>query len=250
MGIESSQLRYHLKGPDASRGRSQEEWNRLTERCWNILFSDAQNYEETFSQVLGEDTLKSILERWNPSDTAVLDMMGYGEVLHDLNVQHGLAVALTDKRDKYKKTKHGPAIDMVTGNILSAKTWRAIDDWLHIKAPDDHLFKLILARPEGGLQTLPQRADYGAVLIDRLYRRLSSQEGTMLVQTIDTFDDDLPAWVHLLNNTPGITAVHQTLQPEDGKMRILAAHNITSSAIRITKSAGAPPRLPFSNKIH
>ena len=89
--------------------------------------------------------------------------------------------------------------------------------------------------------------DYNYILIDRLYRRLSDQDGILLAQTDDTFDDYLRAWVDRINATKGLEANCQTLSPKDGALKSIIEHQAISprsSAVRITKHAGAPARLP------
>lgn len=248
MSTESNHLRRGLQHTD--------ELVDNIERNYNIKFSGVEEYEEAFETILQPgETLQGILEQWDPQQTTVLDFMGYGEVLHELGVRHGLAVALTDARDAERKEKHGSAITVVDGNILKSQTWHRIDEWLREQSQPDG-FKMILARPVAGINTLSSEPRILYAMIDRLYRRLSDQNGTILFEGGIIMTEKFREWATAISSADGIDVrfyIHDnaSLSLED----ILASArqgNVekvlrVSEALRITKHAGAPLRLPVLN---
>lgn len=96
---------------------------------WAIYGSSASDYERSLNVHSLDDVIARRREQQLPVN--VLDFMGDGQVLSDLDIDNGLAVTLSDIRSGQRKREDRQAsIHLVAGDILDKDTWREMEDWL------------------------------------------------------------------------------------------------------------------------
>lgn len=215
---------------------------------WGIRDGLQYPYEASFAEVLPRGNLSQLVElsRQEIRKGLVLDFMGYGQVLRELPLTGGLAVALTDPRSKKNKESDTQRnISFVEGNVLRSSTWNEIKNWLAKQETDDQRFDLILSRPVRGLDALTNHHKVSIIILQRLWQLLSSQNGVLLTQfRKEVFDLNLVnRWVMLLNRTKGIKAsLSLTRDPP-------CYPGAFKPAISLIKSEGAPEKLPLLSEL-
>ena len=100
---------------------------------WGIYGSDIEDYEDSFKYFLEGDTFSDIIKRRQEQHLPVnvLDLMGDGQALTELDIDNGLAVTLSDLRDSGRKLRDKKnSLHLLSGDILNKKTWRGMEEWL------------------------------------------------------------------------------------------------------------------------
>lgn len=110
-----------------------------------------------------------------------MDLMGHGQVLRELDVTAGLAVALGDSRvDMLKELDRKMNIDLIEGDVLSKKTWVNINSWVESQEGDG--LDLVLCRPVGGYNMLPDSPDIFYYFLANIWQKLSSNNGVIAAE--------------------------------------------------------------------
>ncbi|MFC1511068.1 hypothetical protein ACFL5U_01615 [Candidatus Margulisiibacteriota bacterium] len=208
---------------------------------WLERSSGVAMYERVFDRVL-TTSLAEMLAIRDPEQTLVLDLMSYGQVLRELDVRRGLAVALTDTRFDGMRGVDKGKIEMVRGNIFAARTWGKIAAYLERQTEQaERKFWMILGRPRGGLvNKLVTPADplLHFTVLQRLYNMLSSRDGVLLIQVHFSMIGETRSLVEQLNKIDGIRA--ECYFPP----RIFFRHPYTRlGQLRIDKGPEAPEKL-------
>lgn len=212
--------------------------------AWKVRDAREHPYQASFAEVLPGGSLTRLVQesRQRTGKAFVLDFMGYGQVLRDLPLTGGLAVALGDPRSEDTKqwdTKRN--IAFVEGNVLKKSTWIEMQKWLDKQEAEDKKFDLILSRPVRGLDDLTDNEGVNIVLLQRAWQMLSPHDGVLLTQFLEqVFVPDLvDRWVRLLNQTEGIKASYSfTRNPACEPIAF-------RPALSLVKSEGAPAKLPL-----
>lgn len=211
---------------------------------WKVRDARAHPYGASFAEVMPGGSLSHLVElsRQKTDKGLVLDFMGYGQVLRDLPLTDGLAIALGDPRseqDKQYDTRRN--IAFVEGNVFKRSTWNEMQRWLDRQETADKKFDLILSRPVRGLDDLTDHKGVNLVLLQRGWKMLSSNDGVLLTQFLEqVFDPSLvDRWVSLLNQTDGIKATYSLRRNPSCEPIAFRL------ALSIVKSKGAPERLPL-----
>lgn len=211
---------------------------------WKVRDPRVHPYGVSFAEVMPAASLSHLVEssRRRTGKGLVLDFMGYGQVLRDLPLTGGLAVALGDPRNEQERQYDARRnINFVEGNVLKRSTWNEMQRWLDRQGTGDKKFDLILSRPVRGLDDLTDHKGVNLVLLQRGWQMLSSHNGVLLTQFLkQVFEPELvDRWVRLLNQTEGIKATY-SLRRNPACEPI--AFNPTLSLI---KGEGAPAKLPL-----
>lgn len=211
---------------------------------WNVRDARQYPYGASFAEVIPGFTLSYLVEesRQKTGKGLVLDFMGYGQVLRDLPLTGGLAVALSDPRSEEAKQYDAKRnIDFVEGNVFKRSTWNRMQQWLDKQPTKDKKFDLILSRPVRGLDDLTGHKGANIVLLQRGWQMLSFHDGVLLTQFLEqVFEPDLvDRWVRLLNRTEGIKASYSLRR--NPSCEPIAFRPVLS----LVKSEGAPEKLPL-----
>ena len=205
-----------------------------SEAHYNTRFSSAAEYETSFKEVLRGDSLERILERLPDQERIVMDLMSYGAALEDLPLRHGLAVALEDRRPEDMMERHAERIQLLAGDLMQGATWNAIKRWLDSQPVPDARFALIMARPVGGLTSVPSHSPLIAgIFVRRMWELLNPNGGEILTEFPTDIIQKVEPWIQHINAIPGITA-----SLGDNK-------NISFPVVRIIRSPEAPYQLPL-----
>ncbi len=186
---------------------------------WSV-YNEEYPYDSSFSPFLSfcNGRISVLVERIRSSrgHANVLDFMGFGHVLRDLPLTHGLAVALggvynTITAEDSKRLN----IDYIEGNVLLRETWKRMEDWLKDKGIFKEKFDIILSRPVGGLNALSQVPAAYTALLQRAWNLLNP-EGIILTQVptsvfgrsavtnwAEAIMESCPIAVSLCNSPPG-----------------------------------------------
>lgn len=168
-----------------------------------IIWDEGPDLYQRDLRVFSEP-LSSFLERRQKEGRKayVLDLMGGGGVLRKLPIGGGLAITLGDGREhQLKKQDTAKNIELITGDILSKRTWKYTQEWLKEKRLEG--FDLILCRPAGGWSGIPVGEDIYYALLNNTWHSLSPQDGMLLIGLPNFL---LPVegyeykgdWIHLL----------------------------------------------------
>lgn len=211
---------------------------------WKVRDSRQYPYGASFAEVIPGFSLSSSVEgsRQKTGKGLVLDFMGYGQVLRDLPLTGGLAVALSDPRSEEAKQYDARRnIDFIEGNVFKRSTWNRMQQWLDRQPTEDKKFDLILSRPVRGLDDLTDHKGANIVLLQRGWQMLSSHDGLLLTQFLEqVFEPDLvDRWVRLLNKTEGIKASYSLRRNPSCEPIAFRP------ALSLAKSEGAPEKLPL-----
>lgn len=213
---------------------------------WQVHFSGPGSYEHSFSYLLDpNETLSSIVDRWSDRESvAGLDIMGSGAVFHGLHLQHGLGMALTDARPATMQAAHGDAVGVVDGNILNLETWKRAEQWIQSRGLEDPHFRLVLFRPVGGVNYIPNDPVTLYTLLQRAWALMSKKDAELFAVVPHDVENLVEAWVEQLNATNGIHARIQTNHDIAIRTGGVMTMDSPTAAIRMTKSEGAPDELP------
>lgn len=211
---------------------------------WKVRDARDYPYGASFIEVLPGFSLSQLVEtsKQKTGKALVLDFMGYGQVLQNLPLTGGLAVALHDPRSEDVKQRDAKRnIDFVDGNVFRRSTWNKMQKWLDRQETDDKKFDLILSRPVRGLDHLTDHRGVNIVLLQRGWKMLSSHNGILLTQFLEQiFNQSLiDKWVKLLNQTEGIKTSYSFRKNP-------ACEPIAfRPALAIVKGEEAPEKLPL-----
>lgn len=211
---------------------------------WKVHDSGEYPYKASFAEVLREKDLFQLIKesKKKTGKAFALDFMGYGQILRELPIDGGVAVALGDPRNEYmRELDLERNIHFVEGNVFHRKTWNEMQRWLDKQETDDGKFDLILSRPVRELDDLTNNKGINVVLLQRGWQMLSSNGGVLLTQFLEqVFEPSLvEQWIRLLNQTPGIKAEYSFI-------RNPACPPIAfRPVISLIKSEGAPTKLPL-----
>lgn len=170
-------------------------------------------------------------------NTNVLELMGQGQVLKELPVQNGLAVTLGDSRwPSQTKEDSKRKVEVIAGDVLDKKTWKAIGDWQNKK--DISGFDLVLAKPEGGLsqEFIPHSEQLYYWLLNNIWKNLSKDQGIMVIQ-VPELEKITPQWQRYISET--LPQWMQILQKLDIKAEF------DGNSFMIIKNAQNPDNLPI-----
>ncbi len=150
----------------------------LEKDVWFSPHGDPRSYQQSFNALLNDQSLTDFTDNLSSINRkTALDVMGYGEVLKDLPIDRGIAMALTDQRSSRPITNPRlKKIEMVTGNILHSQTWQKLADCL-----SGDRVQLILCRPLRGWMTIPPVLKVYEYFFASMYRFLD-QNGVLLIQ--------------------------------------------------------------------
>ncbi len=246
---------------------------------WTQSFCGISRYEEDFEDVL-PIPLRELMP--NIEMFPMMDFMGYGQVLTELEARRGLALALEDNRTLDLFLRQKGKVELVVGDAYCPKIWSEVDSWLASQA-NDAAFKLILGRPSGAIYDLNNLKDRSLPYLsalDRLYQRLSFEGGIMVVQCPGFFHQEIRYLAERINEQyspekiefnydfpdlpvdhfdPGLRLRYQSL-PNDSKIvsgediplflemrRTYGPKHYIPGTIFIKKNQGAPLTLSFSD---
>ena len=144
------------------------------------------------------------------------------------------------------RERHGDAIHVIGGDVLRRSTWKAITQWLKGRNLEDPYFRLVLFRPIGGMGSIPHDPKILFSLLQRLWALMSVEGSELFTSIPDETESLVKAWAEQLNATPGITARIQTdkMILESAKNTMIVQASSPGVAIRLTKRAEAPEKLP------
>jgi hypothetical protein len=183
---------------ERSDARAKREIEDLKEGGWVTDYSNFADHEDYFSVVLNKVNLREYLGKiQNPT---VIDLMAPGSALLDLfenlpqNNKLGISVStLKDVRNSQQALGEKGIIHLV-GDLLSTKTWKAIDQALDGRKTD-----LIVERGLSGIAFIPVRKDLYTLAARTIWNRLNPNGGIILAE-IPSFaqfaelDVNLYAW--------------------------------------------------------
>lgn len=202
---------------------------------WSVYGSPLGSYEADFSGVLGGVSIADLIQtRQSP---VVLDLMAPSDTLADLFINHldevtcktGIAVSLKDKRELWQLERdEALGITQITGDLIQGSTWKKIQDALGERKVD-----LIMERGAGGVCGLPLNETLYAAMLSKMWRMLSRENGTMLIQTpspsaLEKYGIRYPEWIQLLNEivvSNRIAAGIDTQKPHCDFLKIVKTPN-------------------------
>ena len=217
---------------------------------WGIYLSTAKDYSKAFSGFVQDGNWDRFFqERKYAGRSAVcLDLASDGTALIDMSIDAGLAVGLSNVFGQKKDLLEQGKVETIAGNILEAKTWRMIDEWL--KKQDTTSFDTVFFRPRGGIKYIGTRKEgkYStqidmeifSVLISRIYEHLSPNGGELFweVDLENKFEEgssgalEMNTFVQVLNSFPGVFA-----ETKNNQDHFFVFH--------LRKESGALPKLMF-----
>lgn len=196
---------------------------------WTFYGSPLKAYEQTFGSVLDGTSIRSFVS--GKTFPVVLDLMSPSETLRDLFMdirdrdKIGIAVSLSDHRANYaKRVDKRLGISQIAGDITRSSTWDEIVTKLGGRKAD-----LIMERGSLGLIYIPQHPKFQAIMINKLWDSLSSNNGMLLLQV--RYSNLVKKWVDYLGN-------------KNIKACFRFGVDIFPS-LRIDKKPNSPSELPF-----
>lgn len=188
------------------------------DRYWGISFSDSRQYSKDLGLFLADpediafrddprselnastresyfiarmyqkNPIKALIEQKQlERPVQMLDLMSYGAVHRELIVA-GCAVGLTDRRNEdqsftdCREWDRCIGVEFIEGDILNSFTWGGLNKYLKEYAPDG--FDIILCRPVGGANFIPEDIGVYRYIFNHVYRVLNPNGGMFLT----TFD--------------------------------------------------------------
>lgn len=147
---------------------------------WEIPHGDLSSYEDTFGSLLNKRTFSTIIEerKKEGKKSLVIDLMSFGEALRGIDCDSGLAVALSNQRPIWDNNKS----TLITGDVLSLKTWKEINGWLDRQDVPDKKANLILCRPIVGIWNLTDNINLHFILLKQAWNLLSRDSGLFITQ--------------------------------------------------------------------
>lgn len=214
--------------------------------------SGALSYDQTFYSLLdGEGKrvglAEMVTERIKHGKQAIaLDVMATTSFLNEVQPTAGLAVTLTDPRTvERQQAEANKGIELMTGDILDTKTWLAMKAWVQTHSPDQ-TFDFIFSRAVAGTESIPEDDRVFRLLLGRLYKVLSEDNGEMFLQTpLGSAEYIVENIRRKLDNVPGIQVKYQLPHP------LTVEHPSAFPAIqkypiiRLTRQSGSPKELPL-----
>jgi len=215
-GISPEMFSSLRKVVESSEGESKTLLGRFFYDRWMTTNSDSRSYSNTFGWLLEDgheihpppyrtNPLRRITEakKVQQGEVIVLDLMGYGGVLRDLEVR-GCAVALTDRRGFItRRFDRKLGIGHIVGDIGSARTWRAMENWLQSQG-EGLRFDIICCHPLDGLNNVPQNKEFYAYIFKKLYSMLSNNDGYLFAQFHSSMSHFVEEFVEQMRDIEGI----------------------------------------------
>ena len=190
---------------------------------WKVSFSGSEAYSARLYDVLRTYSRSNVIDiersrgrkpldiirllvnrkKMERVEVKAADIMGYGAVLRDLDI-NGVAIALTDARtEQMKLYDEEHDIQMIVGDVFSTRTWNKLDALY----PEQEYFDFLLCSPNGASPRIPDSIEISAYLLSRIYPHLSRNHGIFLteIHSKDCVNTEFVSSVEVLNNLPGIS---------------------------------------------
>lgn len=251
--IENGSRRASLRRVvDIARNDSDGDWWRISrsnsagynKRFHGLLSGDSDDIEllremtlasaltRAFKEMLTfhrDNRLKAMVEeKKSRGRVLALDLMGYGSVLRDLDIE-GVAVCLKDRRNlKEIASDDDGGRTVIAGDIRSAQTWRKLHVYM-CEVADGAKFDFIFCLPIGALYKIPSERIFYEYCFGKLYSTLSPNGGILLSQVNGRMTSLAGEAARALNEIEGIDAAFQM--------------SIQGTAFMLTKHPNAPERL-------
>lgn len=161
------------------KSREQSEWSEYD--------SPYPEYNTVFRELLPGGFVKHLRERKKMNKPChVLDAMASTGFLRSLATEDcldsGLAVTLHDHRNEAEQANDAKQqIELVAGDIVRKNTWKKIDQWQQAHALTVG-FDVVVSRGIHGLTTIRADKAIGAYLLNELWKRVSLDEGMLIVE--------------------------------------------------------------------
>ncbi len=207
---------------------------------WPIMGRGFREYEDSFAPVFYSNIHTVLEEKQAKGEpTAMLDFMGFGAMFYEAQREnpnpafsHGISVSLNHWR---KEAKHpvteNQRIAHVTGNVLYEATWQTLNNVMRMLG--ESRFGIIIWAAAGGVneEFITSRPDIFQEILQRLWARLSKQNGMLLVEVpphiMAHYYDRFTAWWNTLkqlfpNQSPRhpLFQFHKYSFSNDGVMRL------------------------------
>lgn len=216
---------------------------------WGIYGSEISDYARSFQDVLeGRGILDIIKQKQAP---VVVDLMGPSGTLASLfkiiknKDKFGLAVSLADERsEKQLKRDRDLGIIQIAGDITKGATWRRIESALYGRKAD-----LLMERALEGLLYLPLNDKLCAILLNKAWKLLSDNQGTLLAEVplgeeglviAEKQGQKIEGWVSFLKKN-GINAIYSSSDIKHGGTFL----GVVSGYLKLVKTPDSPKNLPF-----
>lgn len=208
------------------------------EQTYSMVGSKISSYEEEFREVLGSDTITSIVSR--SQRPVVVDLMATPSTLMDLfekaRVPGAKGISVSYNTHPYSTHYGHHNITEIGGDLVKKATWRDIKAVMA-----GNKATLVMERARAGLSTMPRSLPFYAVMINRAWSLLDPNGGTLLLEAPLVHAGDrnaltsqnLAKWEALLRSN-GISV---SLQPN--------TYYSLRPTIRLERKKGDPPKLPF-----
>ena len=255
MRIDRTFRRTRLKNQQYLFSPAQLEYFR-----WPANMSGVSDYSRYFEQLLPADAFESkkplenlfLEQKRRGKSTVTLELMGYGKVLMELEkcgiLDGGVAVALSNPWE-FKKTgsnaepyipnplpqeekQGGTPLDIIAGDVLSNRMWRALAQWLEKNQSEG--FDFVLFAPGAGANTFCKQERYVWFVLQQVYRLLSSNGGMLYA--------DVPSFLRkeVVEKFCGF------LEESDIPCKLVSRKSpLSGHLMRLTRVEDSPPGLPL-----
>lgn len=149
---------------------------------WMYDNSGCADYDEELGVLFGGSIeAYAKLRKDTYGSLVVMDLMGHGQVLRELPVSAGVALALGDGRDDVtRESDNFKNIDTICGDILSKKTWEKTAEWVRNQKIEG--IDIVLCRPIGGYNMLTDDPNIFHYLISNVWSLLSPNNGMLAAE--------------------------------------------------------------------
>ncbi len=209
---------------------------RSSDEIWPAYNSPIETYQRFFRYALRGRQITDIVAGYE--EPVVIDLMSPSGTLLDLftNVSpvkgFGIAVTLDELRaPEVQAIDSRMGIQQISGDLLQSKTWKRLSEALGPRKAN-----LILERPLGGMEYVPDHGGFFAVALQRMWNMLATG-GMLLLQ--------VPAVINFRQNRVSVEDWVNLLQ----KNRIEATYDEIYSCMCIERASGAPEQLPFTKSV-
>lgn len=201
---------------------------------WGTYGESIHSYNTTFVNVLQGSIYEFLTDKPSP---VVIDLMGPSETIAGLfedkfqdKPKFGLAVSLNDLRtDEQKKRDEKLNIIQIAGDILRPSTWHEIEEKLRGRRAD-----LIVERAVGGLDCIPRDPIIFALLLRRVWRLLSKNNGILIAELPNNLETQAEKMIDVLKG-----------DRVDGLIAPAFDMHGTAIAVKIVKTPDSPEKLSF-----
>lgn len=209
-----------------------DSWNLYGNNCWFNKRSIA-DYQKNFDRVLKKTSIVDLVRK--KPKPVVIDLMSPSDMLASLFMdvpnkdKLGIAVSFRDKRTQEQIQRDEQlGIHQVAGDIMNASTWRMINKKLEGRKADLIMEQALIG---GGLDCIPVRGKFYAVMLNKIWHMLNDQDGTFIGEIDSTrygCFNMITTWAQYAS----VNGVHTLYDPY-------------RSIIRITKGPYSPKDLSF-----